>query len=416
MNFKYGEVANAYQKRFDSFKYKVELSSTATVVEQNNKKEYSYLAEKMDLKNNRPEDFILLKSVLCTSLPYVNENGNAFRAEDLIKAVEDGQLGGVQPAIVDWKHDFTPMGNTIGAEIVDATVEVAGVEGKQPAKQIVVYSVFYSWLFPGAGEKIREWGEKGVLKFSMACGANDVERINGNTYVLVEPQFLANSIIPPDSSPADKNAGLISIASKNDNHNNTNGDLEMEKKLAELQKQVDALTASNKEYKEKLEKYEASEQAKQIEDMTAKIAALEKEVSDLKESKEAVVAEKETIATEKAEVEKKLEEAAKQVKEIREAEVKTINEERVTKMAELIENEDDLKFYTEKFQASLGEDNSIVDNADEYERFVALLSKEKDGVKPEDAPESDAVKASKKAGYTATKASSEKDDNLLDWA
>jgi len=96
-----------------------------------------------------------MKSVLCTSLPFVNANGDAFESDDLVEAVESGQMDKLQPAIVDWRHDFQSCGNTIHAEVNDKMLEIEGF-GKNKVKQITVYSVFYAWLNTYKAKKIRE--------------------------------------------------------------------------------------------------------------------------------------------------------------------------------------------------------------------------------------------------------------------
>lgn len=422
MAVKMEKLAKAYKDRYDRFEYKVELEATASVVDATkNEEEYLVLAEKFNLKNKKPEDFIVLKSVLCTSLPYVNKNGHAFKASDLSAAVDSGQLGNIQPAIIDWRHNFVPMGNTFAAEIIQTEVAVGGMDTVQKVSQIIVYSVFYSWLFPYEGEKIRSWADKGILKFSMAAGADDVEIINGSTRVLVNPQFMANSIIPPDGEPADENAGLIALAKKNKSNKltaNKNEDAKMDEKILKLTEDVKALTAKLKEKEGVIAKFEASESAKEKKAIEAK---LEKLTADLEEAKKETAEKVEELKTAKSELDElktKHEDALKMVKEVRQAEVEKINSERKEALSAVIEDEKEVEYQMASLSASLSEDIEVVDNKEKYEHFIALFKKsDATGDAVTDAEDSDLTKASKKTTVVAsktTKAGEKK--NLNDWA
>jgi len=375
------QIAKASLDRYKNFKYQFNLVATAEIVEESDSPALlSYIAEKNNLKNKKPSDFILLKSVLATSLPFVNKNGDAFKPDDLVEAVASGQMDKFQPAIIDWRHNFQPMGNTIGAEIIETQVDVDGV-GKQDVKQIVVYSVFYSWLYPEEGDKIRQWAKKGVLTFSMACGADDIEWINGMNRVLIKPQFIANSIIPPDIDPADRNAKLKSIAEKNDvksENKQEDDDMnidELKAKIAELEGTISAQA-------EKIKEFETSELAKEKK-------LVETELAEAKESLESIQAEKDELkskldeAVAKAESDKaaydeleaKYNEASESIKKIRQAEVDSINEARKAEVSKFVEAEE-VEYWLEKYTAGLNEDGEIADSKDDYDRFIALFKKE----------------------------------------
>jgi len=427
MEVKYGKLAEAYKKRYEKFEYQFELDSPATLVDDKvDDKEFKYLAEKLGIKNDKPEDFVILKSVLATSLPFVNKNGNAFKQEELVEAVEGGQLGQLQPAIVDYRHNFIPMGNSFTAEVIDSEVDVDTM-GMQPVKQVVVYSVFYAWLFPDVAEDIKRWAEKGILTFSMACGADDVEIANGSTRILIKPQFIANSIIPPDGEPADRNASLIALAGKtiNDKQITKAEEKIMEKQIKDLQDTVLALQGQIDTQKETIDTYEASEQAKVLDAVKAelliatealdalKIEVAEKDTTAQTASDEATTA-FDTLKAEKEELDTKYEAALIMVKDVRQAEVDGINEARKAALVKAIEKEEDVEHYMEKFIATLSEDGEVVNDSESFDRFIALFDIEDEG---DDSPESAKVKASKAAAVVASKIKDGEDNkNVEDWA
>ena len=404
---------------------------------------------KSDFKNARPNDYILLKSVLCTSLPFVNANGDAFDPADMIEAVESGQLDRYQPAIVDWRHDFQVYGATIGAEVVDKKVEVEGF-GKQSVKQIIVYSIFHSWLFPDKAEKLRKWAQKGILSFSMACGAESIEwKSNNMVRVLQKPHFVANSIIPPDSDPADENATLLKIANKqeedipvvysnyaqmpegvtcawyneqNESVNNAGEDMDykeqyeaLQLKLAEVEKANEKLAKANSE----LEKTEA---AKKIEELTKSIETLKKEVETLKTASEKFEADMTAKQSELDTATKALTEANEQLKALRSVEVDRINDERKAEIAKVVgDDEEKVDFWLNKYQATISEEGTIVDPKEDFEATMAnipvmpekeLTDEEKEAkakVEAENVKKSEKTKRSEKEVVVATKKAEDKD-------
>lgn len=393
-------IALAAQDKLNQFKYRFNIISKAELVDlqkEDTLKQLIEAKEEFKFINEKPEDFIILKNVLATSLPYVNGNGDAFRAEDFEKVIKEGQLTYLQPAIIDWNHDFSPRGNTIHAEIMPGEVEIAGL-GKQSVKHLVVYSVFYAWLFPYEAEQIREWAEKDILTFSMACGAEDIEYINGNNRVLVNPQFLANSIITPDKKPADKNAKLINMASQK------NGSNDMDK-IKELEDKVKTLEAALAEKEKQIADLKASNLAKEHEELKQKYEALVAEKEELVKEHEKVLAEKDTkinaltasLDEKQKEVESlqtKVDELKSKYVETKKAELEKINEDRKAKLAEFITDEEKLNKWFDKYQAQMTEEGEIlVDNG--FDEFVAILSETaKASAKPNDAEPSKKVKAS----------------------
>jgi hypothetical protein len=410
---------------------------------------------KSDFKNARPSDYVLLKSVLCTSLPFVNANGDAFDADDLVEAVNSGQLDRYQPAIIDWRHDFQVYGTTIGAEIVDTKVEVEGF-GKHNVKQVIVYSVFHAWLFPDRAEKLRKWAKKGILTFSMACGAEAVDwRNNGAVRVLKKPHFVANSIIPPDSEPADQNAQLIKIAQKekdipvvyanyaqipegvacawyvNNEESviNTGEDMDYAKQIEELQKQVEDLTKANEDLIKKNQELEKTEAAKKIEELTKSIEDLSKKVEELEKASENHEADMSAKQTDLDAANEALNKANEQLKELRSKEVDRINEERKDAIAKVVgDDEEKVEFWFDKYQASVTDEGEIVDPKDEFEAVMAniptvpekeLTDEEKAALEKEKAEkakepkESEKTKRSKENLNVATKTSNE-EEGLLD--
>lgn len=350
-------------------------------------------------KNSRPNEFILLKSVLCTSLPFVNGNGDAFSPEDLQWAVESGQLDKLQPAIVDWRHDFKVYGTTIGAELVDNELEIEGL-GREEVKQIIVYSVFYAWLFPYEAKKIRQWADKGILGFSMACGAEDYNFLNNSVRQLIKPHFVANSIIPPDVDPADDNARLIEIAGKQDipvvyssveqvpqnltcawykpEENNTGDDMDYQKRIQELE-------AANKKLEDKISELSKSEDSKTIAALEASITEINEEKSqfevraeDLTAKSKKAIADLEKAEADTLEAQTALSGTVEKLKEVRASEVDRINAERKESVLEQVGDEVKAEFWLEQFKASLGEDGEIVDPKEQFDKAMENMPKTKD--------------------------------------
>ena len=386
-------IALAAKDRLKEFKYRFDIIAKASLVDMSDDNAKLFLS-RLDLKNNKPNDFIIMKSILATSLPYVNGNGDAFRPEDLSAVVNDGQLSQAQPAIVDWNHDFMPRGNTIGAEIIDARVDAPGV-GKADVKQLVVYSVFYSWLYPYEGDKIREWAKKNILTFSMACGSEEIEWM-GDNRILVKPQFLANSIITPERKPADDNAKLINIANKN-RSDDMDKIKELENKIAELQKTI-------AEKDKQLAEFGKTELVKQVDELKTAVTNLEKTKQDLEKEKQelAEAKEKEKVESQTKfdalqatidELKKANKEMFDKLMEIKKAELENINKERKEKLATFITDEEKLNSWFEKYQASITENGEIVvDNG--YNEFVSVL--EETAKASKDVGPTDKVTASQK--------------------
>lgn len=407
------------------------------------------------LKNEKPNDYVLMKSTLCTSLPFVNANGDAFEPDDMVEAVESGQMDKLQPAIVDWRHDFVSHGNTIRAEIVDKNLEIEGF-GKNKVKQITVYSVFYAWLNPHKAKKIRDWAKKDVLTFSMACGAESTEYLNGGAVrVLQKPHFVANSIIPPDLDPADENATLTEMAGKDKevpvvyasyneypqtvrenltlawaDYKNENPD--EENKIGVDMDKIKELEAQIAEYKIKLETYEQTEDAKKIAELEGKLEAAEDDLTSAQGERESLEDEL-VVAKEEAKVANEALAAAKEeIKEMRKKEVDDINEARKAKLTEIFgEDTGKIDHWFAQCEAKLDDDGKVIDNEEDFESMLAnfpevpeveLSEEEKaaiekeeaeakakadlkaklEAIESEDIPESEKVKRSKELTTAAT--------------
>jgi hypothetical protein len=345
------------------------------------------------IKNDRPNDYVLMKSTLCTSLPFVNANGDAFESDDLVEAVESGQLDKFQPAIVDWRHDFQSCGNTIGAEVKDKMLEIEGF-GKNKVKQITVYSVFYAWLNSYKAKKIRDWAKKGVLTFSMACGAESTEYLNGGAVrVLQKPHFVANSIIPPDLDPADENATLLEMAGKEKDvpvvyasYNEypqiikenlalawaDDKNLDEENKIGVDMDKIKELEAQIAEYKTKLEEYEQTEDAKKIAELEGKLEAANDDLASAQGERESLEDEL-TVAKEEVKTAKEELVAAKnEIKEMRKKEIDVINDSRKEKLAKIFgEDNSKVDYWFTKYEANLDDDGKIIDNEKDFNETLA---------------------------------------------
>lgn len=451
------EQQNYALAAFQKFPHNFSLVAKAEVVEEVSLPSLSSIItgkeKESTVKNDRPNDFVLMKSTLCTSLPFVNANGDAFEAEDLVEAVESGQLDKLQPAIVDWRHDFMSYGNTVGAEIVEKNLEIDGF-GKNKVKQIVVYSVFYAWLHNYKAKKIRDWAKKGVLTFSMACGAESQEFRNGSAVrVLRKPHFVANSIIPPDLDPADENATLVEMAGKNDNvpvvyasyneypetvkenltlawledsnenpdeENNIGVDMD---KIKELETKIAQLTDDLAKANDKIAVYEQTESAQKIVELEGKVETLTEDLRVANEALEAAKSDLEASNSEKDSLNNDLTAAKDEIKEMRKNEVDGINQARKEKLASIFgEDTEKADYWYAKYEASLDDDGNIVDNEEDFEATIAAFpeaekaddadedNKDDADVSDDtaqadigDVDESEKVKRSKKVDAVATK-------------
>jgi hypothetical protein len=379
------------------------------------------------LKNDKPNDYVLMKSVLCTSLPFVNANGDAFEAGDLVEAVESGQMDKLQPAIVDWRHDFQSCGNTIGAEINDKILEIEGF-GKNKVKQITVYSVFYAWLNTYKAKKIRDWAKKGVLTFSMACGAESTEYLNGGAVrVLQKPHFVANSIIPPDLDPADENATLTEMAGKdedgkdkkvpvvyasyNEYPQTVRENLSLawaddkiispneENKIGVDMDKIKELEATIAQLKKEIEEHKQSEDAKKVAELEGKLEVAEADLVSAQGEKKSLKDEL-TVAKEEAKVANEaLVAAKKEIKEMRKTEVDNINKARKLVLAEIFgEDGDKVNYWYDKYEATIDDDGNIVDDEEGFNEAIASFPEEKELTDEEKA---EAEKVAKEAKVKA---------------
>lgn len=347
------------------------------------------------LKNDKPNDYVLMKSTLCTSLPFVNANGDAFEADDLVEAVESGQMDKLQPAIVDWRHDFQSCGNTIGAEVKDKMLEIEGF-GKNKVKQITVYSVFYAWLNTYKAKKIRDWAKKDVLTFSMACGAESTEYLNGGAVrVLQKPHFVANSIIPPDLDPADENATLLEMAGKekgipvvyasyNEYPQTVKENLSLawaddkiensdkENKIGVDMDKINELESTIAELKDKIKGYEQSEDIKKVTELEGKLEAANDDLASAQGERESLEDEL-TVAKEEVKTTKEELVAAKdEIKEMRKKEVDAINDSRKEKLAEVFgEDTDKIDHWFAQCEAKLDDDGKVINDEESFKAMLA---------------------------------------------
>jgi hypothetical protein len=392
---------------FKKYPYQFSLVGNIEVVEEVSLPSLSSVIKgesESTFKNEKPNDYILMKSVLCTSLPFVNQNGDAFESDDLVEAVESGQMDKLQPAIVDWRHDFVSHGNTIRAEISDKMLEIEGF-GKNKVKQITVYSVFYAWLNTYKAKKIRDWAEKGVLTFSMACGAESTEFLNGGAVrVLQKPHFVANSIIPPDLDPADENATLLEMAGKDDEGEDKKVPVvyasyneypqtvrdnltlawaddkienpDEENKIGVDMDKIKELEATVAQLQDKIKEYEQSEDAKKITELESNLEAANDDLASAEGERESLEDEL-TVAKEDLEnANKALTAAKEEVKEMRKIEVDNINTDRKAKLAEIFGDETDkIDHWFAKYEAKLDDDGKIVDDKEDFEATLDSFPK-----------------------------------------
>lgn len=392
------------KKLFESYEYVAFITSEHTEIVDPSEIEFlgSYVAENKKLENKRPKDYIVLKSVLCTSLPYYNKNYDAFEEADLIDAIDAGQLSNLQPGMVDWNHDFQARGNTVHAEIVSGKSMVPGFDEPQDVKQIIVYSVFYSWRFPEEANKVREWADKGILTFSMACGAESVEykKIDSNDdyfsiRILKRPRFFANSIITPEKTQADENAVNLEIANKNEGEDMK----ELELKIAELEQQLEVANKNLSDALAKLEDPSYTQTISENESLKSQIAELQSKIAD----SDAVIAElkEKVLALDAENLILNNSVSAYESERISElsTRVEEINEARKIELVELIGDGADQ--WLEEYKAELI-DNIFVDHKEKYDKFVALLkAKTPAGTVNQDSEDSSLISISD--GVMATK-------------
>ena len=375
------------------------------------------------IKNDRPNDYVLMKSTLCTSLPFVNQNGDAFEADDMVEAVESGQMDKFQPAIVDWRHDFQSYGNTIGAEIVEKNLEIEGF-GKNKVKQITVYSVFYAWLNPYKAKKIRDWAKKDVLTFSMACGAESTDFLNGGAVrVLQKPHFVANSIIPPDLDPADENATLTEMAGKDDKGeskeisvvyasyneypqtvrenltlawaDNKNENPDEENKIGVDMEKIKELEATVAQLQEKIKEYEQTEEAKKITELEGNLEAVNDDLASAQGDRESLEDELSSVKEELQTVNEALTAAKDEIKSMRVKEVDAINDSRKAALAEIFgEDEDKISHWYTKYEAKIDDDGNVIDNEEDFNETIASFpAVEKKELSDEEKAEAEAAEA-----------------------
>ena len=383
---------------FKKYPYQFSLIGKVEVVEEISTPSLSSIIRgKSDdtIKNDRPNDYVLMKSTLCTSLPFVNANGDAFEASDMVEAVESGQLDKFQPAIVDWRHDFQAHGNTIGAEIVEKNLDIEGF-GKNKVKQIVVYSVFYAWLHDYKAKKIRDWAKKGVLTFSMACGAESTEYLNGGAVrVLQKPHFVANSIIPPDLDPADENATLVEMAGKDSevpvvyaSYNeypdtirenlslawvdNKNENPDEENNIGVNMDKTKELEATVAQLKSEIKKYEQSEDAKKVAELEGKLEAANDDLASAQGERESLEDELTSAKEEVKTAKEELVAVKDEIKEMRKKEIDAINDSRKEKLAEVFgEDTGKIDHWFTQCEAKLDDDGKVIDGEKAFESMLA---------------------------------------------
>jgi len=175
------------------------------------------------------EDYLVIKSIFVTSRPYVNENKDSFKPEDLHSVAESNQISNLKPGMLDVNHNFIGYGTVIDKKIVPGKVIVG--ENEEEVVHLEVYSVLWAWRFPELAEQVKAWHKSGLLRFSMACKAEShecgtcgtvanrvedyCEHLKNKTYserILNKPKFYANSIITPDKQPADTNAKGLEVS------------------------------------------------------------------------------------------------------------------------------------------------------------------------------------------------------------
>jgi len=351
-----------------------------------------------NLDNKNPNDYIVLQGVLATSKPFVNGNRDSFYPEHLVEAVDEGQLQGLQVGIIDWNHNFLPMGVVVDSFVRDNKVMVNGKLEK--VKQIVVTGVFFKWLYPVEADMIKEWYDANLLKFSMAakarggyecgnCGGvstDPCDHLVKGTYherVVLKPRFYAWSIITPEKQPADQNAIPFELASmKEENINQKNGGEIMEEKIKELEQKLDMLIAKQEE--------------KIRGEYQSQIDTLNRELESIKNEKDELVKANAQLEEEKKELAQKLDEASANIEELqakvqeleqsvkkyadviaqhRENEVERINKEIKEKIDAIAGLGDESKeFWFNKFKAEIVE-GELVSKEEEFKEWYDNLPK-----------------------------------------
>lgn len=304
-------------------------------------------------------------------------------------------------------------------------------------------------------KKIRDWAKKGVLTFSMACGAESQEFRNGaSVRVLRKPHFVANSIIPPDLDPADENARLVEMAGKDgdipvvyasyneypqniresltlawaednnpDEENNIGVDMD---KIKELEAAVAQLKEDLKAAENKIAVYEQTESSQKIAELEGQVTQLTEDLKVANEELESIKSDLETVNSEKDSLKNDLTVAKDEIKEMRKTEVDHINETRKEKLASIFgDDTDKADFWFAKYEAKMDDDGNIVDNEEDFEATIASFpvkeevadedetekaenksedkTEDKVEAEAEDVDESEKVKRSKKVEATATK-------------
>jgi len=447
------EQAKEARKRFESYPEKFFIESAGEIVSEFDNAAMLDKAEGM--KNSNPENFVLIKSVLCTSYPYVNANGAAFKPEDLKEAVDEGQLGPGRPAILDWVHDFVPYGTTTKAEIEKVKIPIDMGNGdteEQEVSQIVVYSVFWAWLFEEKAAAIRQWYKDKKLGFSMACGAKSrewVEEENRYFYFVRKPEFLANSIITPKHNPADKNAlpkdmavdvsgvtQLSAFVKDNQYKRNTGDDFDMNElekakaRITELESKLSDAMAKIADFEAKIKGNAVEDLQTQLDEANSKFEALQAEYDELSAK---VHDSEEELVSLKAELEgskEKYDKVVAQLVESRKDEAKRINDERREEIASIGNlTDENVDYWASKWTVEVSEDGSLETKADDYAEWFSNMPKAKEDDKPVDEESSDddadededpkdvdksaMVKATEESGEVVTKENQENKKRLF---
>jgi hypothetical protein len=135
-----------------------------------------------------------------------NRNRDGFKPGSLRKAVELGLASASNPLMIDYNHDFTPVGVWTRATY--------RFNPKNSLYGVLLEGVIFAWRFPELTDTlVAEQARNGYIEGSMACMAAGYE--NGKddsdaegTWIL-EPTFFTTSVL--DVPPADPNSvGLVS--------------------------------------------------------------------------------------------------------------------------------------------------------------------------------------------------------------
>lgn len=138
---------------------------------------------------------------------YPNRNFDGFTAEDLKAAVENGLATAEAPMVLDWNHDFTPIGVWTKAEY---RFNPNAVYGEQEGHYgVLLEGVIFAWRYPEQVDRLTaEQSRNGRIDVSMACIGSHYEPAvasDGTKYTLIrEPVFFACSVLT--ERPADPNS------------------------------------------------------------------------------------------------------------------------------------------------------------------------------------------------------------------